>query len=720
MKSVLDEEKFRVTSVPHYDGKYAIFMGMPLDKKSYRIANGKYFVSVKSFVQNLPVEPKIGQHWIVSGKKTVEFIDRGDYTMQQFVFENPDSVECSLPESGEQLIKFIANDSDFRGIGEAKARALWDAHGSNFYKLLKKDTAESRESLRELLTVDSIDALFDGFNKYSNLEHCNWMSRIGIPANIQHRIIKNHNQKTVDAITLNPYLLIGFGAEFSMVDIIATTHFKISQDDSRRLTAALEGALIVQVSKGHTYTTAKSLRPTIKGLLTDNALVEKAFKAGADKTQYLRNETTGHFHPTAQFLMETVIAKRFKTLVENSDRFNEEDGDAFKSELAELPYELTDKQRVAVLRCLDSSISCITGGAGTGKTTVLRTALRTFHKMGYEINAVALSGRAAMRLHESIGFITKTIARILRDDPIEPTSDAPKKLLVIDEASMIDIPTMYQIVNHLNPDVRIIFAGDPNQLPPIGCGKVLSDVVASGVITNTTLDIVKRQDGSTGIPEYSRLINEGQVPPQLSTGNIHFHETSKDKIVEVCNELYEEEPNSSRLIGATIKTVSDINKLVQEKVNPNGNKMAFEINGDTFYRGDLGEGDTVLFTQNHYDLGVQNGSLGTITSVEQDETTYGEVLLDSGEKIAVTRSLMDCMELGYCITLHKGQGSQWPRIIIALQAGRIVDRAWLYTAITRAETEVHIVGSSDVFKSVTQSASNAHKRNSYLLNLLMQ
>jgi exodeoxyribonuclease V alpha subunit len=160
--------------------------------------------------------------------------------------------------------------------------------------------------------------------------------------------------------------------------------------------------------------------------------------------------------------------------------------------------------------------------------------------------------------------------------------------------------------------------------------------------------------------------------------------------------------------------------LVQKNVNHNGNKMAFEMNGDTFYRGDLGEGDTVLFTQNHYDLGVQNGSLGTITSVEQDETTYGEVLLDSGEKIAVTQSLMDCMELGYCITLHKGQGSQWPRIIIALQAGRIVDRAWIYTAITRAETEVHIVGSTQVFQSITQSPSNAHKRNSYLLNLLMQ
>ena len=720
MINAKDKQTFRVTSVPHSDGKYAIFSGVPLDRKSYRISNGKFIVSVKSSLQNLPVEPKIGQHWIVEGKRTIESIDCGDYKMQQFVFNKPESVECSLPETGEQLITFIAKDKDFRGIGESKARELWNAHGSDLYEILKKDTPESREALGGLLTADSIDALFDGFSKYSNLAYCNYMSQIGIPTKIQHRIIKNHEQKTVEAIGKNPYILIGFGMKFPDVDEIVSNHFatKIKPDNPKRLTAALQFALIKQVSNGHTYTTEKELRPVLKNLLTDKALVEKAYMAGAAIAQYLRSPTTGNFHPTPQFLMEKVVAERFKTLVKNSDRGNDEAGEAFKIELKELPYELTKKQRSAVISCIDSSISCITGGAGTGKTTVLRTALRTFHKMGYEINAVALSGRAAMRLHESIGFITKTIARMLRDDPIEPTSEAPKKLLVIDEASMIDIPTMYQIVNHINPDVRIIFAGDPNQLPPIGCGKVLSDVVASGVITNTTLDIVKRQDGSTGIPEYSRLINEGQVPPQLSIGNIHFHETSKDKIVEVCSKLFETDPASSRLMGATKKTVAEINELVQSHVNPDGNKMAFEMNGDRFYRDDLREGDTVLFTKNHYDLGVQNGSLGTLTSVAQDETTYGEVLLDSGEKVSITQSLMDCMELGYCITLHKGQGSQWPRIIIALQAGRIVDRAWLYTVITRAETEVHIVGSSDVFKSVTQSSSNAHKRNSYLLELL--
>ena len=122
--------------------------------------------------------------------------------------------------------------------------------------------------------------------------------------------------------------------------------------------------------------------------------------------------------------------------------------------------------------------------------------------------------------------------------------------------------------------------------------------------------------------------------------------------------------------------------------------------------------------QNHYDKGIQNGSLGALTSVESSGASYGEVTLDTGDKVEVTQSILDCMELGYAITLHKAQGSQFPRIIIALQNGKIVDRAWLYTAITRAEAEIHIVGSIENFRTITHAPSNSHRRNSYLAELL--
>lgn len=165
--------------------------------------------------------------------------------------------------------------------------------------------------------------------------------------------------------------------------------------------------------------------------------------------------------------------------------------------------------------------------------------------------------------------------------------------------------------------------------------------------------------------------------------------------------------------------VAEINKLTQEAVNPSGRRLEFEMHGERFFQ-NLRLNDAILFTQNHYDKGIQNGSLGTLTSIDSSGESYGEVTLDTGDKVEVTQSVLDCMELGYAITLHKAQGSQFPRIIIALQKGKIVDRAWLYTAITRAEVEIHIVGSSDELRVITEAHSNSHKRNSYLSELLHQ
>lgn len=724
MNVALHEDQMRVTSIPYNSTNMVIFSGVPLAKNSYKTNSGKYYVTIKADPDAIPVQPALGQHWSVKGYRLIEEMETGDYVMQQHTYESPEHIECSLPETGEQLIRFIARESDFKGIGESKARALWELLGKDFHSTVRKDTPESRERLRSVLSEDSINALLEGYAKYKNLAYCNWMTEHKIPASIQQRLLKHHGEKSIEAIKQNPYVLIGFGMSFTDVDNLINSNsiqlkLEVANCDQRRLSAALETAIRKEIEKGHTYTTQAALRPYLTRLLKDKELVTKAFIAGHHKAQYILNPDAGTYHPTAQLLMENVVAKRLKALASQNNLYDEYANSAYNSAVDELPYELTKKQVEAVTTCLDNAVSCITGGAGTGKTTVLRTALRAYNQMGFEIHAVALSGRAAMRLHESIGFITSTIAKLLREEPIEPTLDQQKHLLVIDEASMIDLPTMYRLVNHIHPSVRIIFTGDPDQLPPIGCGKVLADIVLSKAIANTMLDIVKRQEGSTGIPEYSKLINQGIVPEKLSTGAIHFHETTKSEIAQVCCDLYRQSPENSRVMAPTKALVADINKLTQEAVNPNGNRLEFEMHGEKFFQ-NLRLNDAILFTQNHYDKGIQNGSLGMLTSVESSGESYGEVTLDTGDKVEITQSVLDCMELGYAITLHKAQGSQFPRIIIALQKGKIVDRAWLYTAITRAETEIHIVGSSDELRVITESHSNSHKRNSYLIELLRQ
>jgi exodeoxyribonuclease V alpha subunit len=719
MSQTVNTDQFRVTSIPYCSTGQVIFTGTPLKRNSYKINNGKYYITIKSAPALLPVMPAVGQHWTVKGKRIIEEMQIGDYVMEQHSYESPDEVSCSLPETGEQLIKFIAKEKDFKGIGESKARALWQLLGKKFHSTIGKDTPDSRDRLRGVLSEDSIDALFKGYAKYTNLSACNWMSEHKIPAQIQQRILKHHDQKTVDAIKANPYLLLGFGMSFSDVDAVAAKLVKVDQFKSNphRLSAAVEMAIRKEIEKGHTYTTQNAIKPTVKKLLSDTELTNQAFIAGYQKAQFIQNGEKGTYHPTAQLLMESVVAKRLLALAKQKNLYDEHANSAYLSSADELPYDLTERQSEAVMAALENAVACITGGAGTGKTTVLRTALRAYHQLGYEIHAVALSGRAAMRLHESIGFKTMTIAALLRQEVIEPSNEQPKNLLVIDEASMIDLPTMYRLVIHLHPSTRIIFTGDPDQLPPIGCGKVLSDIVESKIIANTMLDIVKRQEGSTGIPEYSKLINGGIVPENISTGSITFHETQKDKIAQTCTKLFQASPDNSRIMGATKVMVADINKLTQNATNINGQRLEFELHGEKFFR-DLRKGDVILFTQNNYDKGIQNGSLGVLSSVESVGESYGSVMLDTGDNVEITQPVLDCMELGYCITLHKAQGSQFPRIIIALQKGMIVDRAWLYTAITRAESEIHIVGTQQDFNEITKRPSNSHKRNSYLVDLL--
>jgi exodeoxyribonuclease V alpha subunit len=715
----LHSDSLRVTSIPYVTADYVIFSGVPLKKNSYRINNGKYYITIKSDASVLPVAPAIGQQWEVSGRRLIDTVESGDHLMQQHTYEAPVEVRCTLPEDGEQLIRFIAKEKDFRGIGEQKARALWERLGADFHATLSKDTPESRSLLRDLLSEESVDALYTGYAKYKNLEACNWMAKLKIPAPIQQRLLKYHDDRSVQSINDNPYLLMGFGMSFDAVDTLTRQHFDVDDCDPKRLSAAVEMAIRKEIEKGHTYTTQSAIRPTVRKLLGSPELATQAFMAGHQKAQFVLNWEAGTYHPTAQLLMESVVAKRLLKLAAQRDLYDHEANQAYLSAVEELPYELTKKQALAVANTLDNAVSCITGGAGTGKTTVLRTALRAYHALGYSIHAVALSGRAAMRLHETIGFKTMTIARFLRQEVVESSGDQPHHLLVIDEASMIDLPTMYRLVTHISPKVRIILTGDPDQLPPIGCGKVLSDIVESEVIVNTTLDIVKRQEGSTGIPEYSKLINQGIAPERLSTGAISFHETPDTLMAERCTELFLNAPHNSRIMGATKATVAEINKRVQSAANPDGQRLEFELHGERFYR-DTRQGDAILFTQNNYDKGIQNGSLGTLVSTEAVGEHYGVVELDTGDRIDVTQSLLDCMELGYCITLHKAQGSQFPRIIIALQRGRIVDRAWLYTAITRAEAEIHIVGAASDLKAITESVSNAHRRNSHLVNLLRQ
>jgi len=681
-------------------------------------------------------EPSEGEIWSVAGEASYEEVTSFDgnyFIKKHYINANANTAKLILSKNPIGFKSFIADTPHFKGVGISTAERLWQAFGENVYKVLEE------KNLAKLLTVkrlgkESAISLITGYEKFSFLKYSKFFTDYGIPSQIQKRIYKfkgvNNRQLEFDDIEVdidptkyikeNPYSLSLFGMTFQANDKLAKKYFNVKNDDERRLISAVTQCLRKHAVKGHTVASNKEIKTQLNQLLHCDELVNKALRGAYDKKAFIIYPDSGKYQFTPTYIMENVVAKRLLKLHSHGEIYNEEDA-ACVSAFKAAKHKLEDQQREAVMTSISYAVSCITGGAGTGKTFVLNTVLHAYEELGYKIKSVALSGRAAMRMRQSIKRPSSTIAKFLREDPIENMDDN-KFLLVIDESSMVDLPTLYKIVIHINPEVRILFVGDPNQLPPIGAGNILSDIVLSGVIPNTELDIVRRQGASSGIPEYSKLINEGVVPPKLTTGAIIFHDTEFSGVVDKCVELYKEAPETSRVVAPINALVDKINTECQLELNPNGKRIEYEMNGQ-HYRDNLYLNDPVLFTQNNYEVGVQNGSLGKLISVDQDGDIIGVVQIDDfedeeSEFVSLTESLLYTLKAGYAITLHKAQGSQFPRVIVALSAGSNLDRAWLYTAVTRAEVEIHIVGPKEKLIRAIKNQSNANMRQTYLQELL--
>lgn len=706
----------RVTNVRFLNPTRSIFSGVLIEHASSKVKSAKVVVVVDVATEALPIEPAMGQQWKIAGQcQNRELEKEAHFRITESVFKDPDSVEITMPGDSESMVQFIAREPAFPRIGQTKARELVEHFGEELTEILKNG---DRERLTEVVTNESAEVLIKGFEKYKNLRYSQWLTSHSVPLSIQLRLFKLHKEDSIDQIRKNPFVLITFGLSFAECTKIAREKFGIARTDPRRTQAAVEQAVKDHCSLGHTVATEQDLKRRIEGLLHtyDKSAIESALKGAESNLCITHDSVTGFYHNTALLIMERVVAKRLQVLQKDRTELTEDQYEIISQIASRLPYSLTERQLEAVEKALSHGLSSITGGAGTGKTTVLSTTLKCYQLFGYDIKAMALSGRAAMRLEESTGIETSTIAKFLRQDLKD--EDTPT-LVVVDEASMVDINYLYRIVLKTSPTTRILLVGDPYQLPPIGPGLPFADILASGAAANTELDIVKRQDVTTGIPLYSAAIRNGQVPEELSTGKIFFHSVSDPGwIANKCSELYAQSPEVSRVIAPTLKLTLEINMQCQGRVNPSGESLFPEINGE-LYNTDFKCGDPVLFTRNDYDLGVQNGSLGRLISVEQSEDKLGLVQLDdTSETIDLYKTQLDNIQLGYAITLHKGQGSQFPRVIIALSNSKMVERSWLYTAITRSEAEVHIVGSHSKLLVAIQNESAHYARKTYLGQLL--
>lgn len=707
------EVQIRITSVGYENPWKSAMLGVAVDDAGIRNDARKVF-SISANKKLLPVEVEVGQVWKVRGLSTTRKVDKGDYVIDE-VRVLAEGMEFIFPENREAFIRFVADQKDFRGIGEVKARRLWNLWGENLIPIIKSG---DRAAFSNVLSEDAITGLFHGFKKYTALEHFGFFVANGIPQGVIQRIFKRHKADIKERIQEDPYRLLSFGLTWAMVDDIAQVRFAKAENSKIRLSAAIEECLSEESRKtGNTVIPQEALRKALKRLLKSNNLVSQALMQEHDTGAFIVSEKG--YHSAGHLIMESTIAKRLTVnRYEMAGSTNIIASESFKRAQDGLGFDPTLKQIKAVSNAHLHYVSIVIGGAGTGKTSTLRLVTQTLQAEGVEIHCIALSGRAAKRMSEATGGEALTIAKFLRNPPL---ADDKPQMVVIDEASMLDTQTMFRILTHVCPNVRIVLVGDADQLPPIGPGHVLRDLVSSGVFGIVELDVVKRQRGDSGIPDYSRSIRDGVIPHDLSAGSVTFHPVGDTDINETSVQIMSEDPETTIIVAASYSSlgggIDSLNELAQRKLNKGSERWEFDFNGERRHL-KIYKNDPVIFTANDYEARVQNGTLGRLNSIDQEEGTYGTVKTLDGEMHSVTQAMLESLRPAYAVSLHKAQGSQFRRVIVPLSKSKLIDRNWLYTAVTRAEQELHIVGSEEVFRKAVERESTSSKRQTYLTELL--
>jgi exodeoxyribonuclease V alpha subunit len=551
-----------------------------------------------------------------------------------------------------------------------------------------------------------------------------FLADCGLPAKLAEPITKIYKARTEDLIKADPYLLTSLGVPFDDVEALIT-RLKLEVSEADRSVALVEEAAHRKSMTGSTVV----LNSDIKKLASDMgySIMPQASAEAVKRGALIQVE--GGYQTIGMARMEAVVGHRINSFAcrkagddalfarwESDITEASVTGRLKEYEQEDLGFELTDEQRKAVVGALISPVCCISGGAGVGKTTILKAILGTyrgFDTRGMKVHLMALSGRAARRISQSTGYPAQTIAKYVYDSLRNTGSQAKVQddhsLVVIDEASMVDLHTMYKLVSVLPNATRILFVGDTAQLPPVGPGLIFHELVKAGIPTYN-LKVVKRQTAESGILKFATAVREGEKPhlPKLETCLRESPDFchSNDCNLDLIRSLWEEAGRSERcIILAPTNSgefgVDTINAYIQEYIGTDRPKLRhldiesglvpWRIKGRHLHLG-----DQVMVTANDYQNSIRNGDLATITEVYARPTENGEygVMELEGDLLPINDEVIEKLDLGFCITIHKSQGSQWPVTIMLLsrEGEHMTDRSLLYTGATRPQERLIILG----------------------------
>lgn len=555
----------------------------------------------------------------------------------------------------------------------------------------------------------------------------------GITVNLGVKIYKKYGDQTIVKVNENPYRLSEdiFGIGFKMADKIAQS-MGIVSTSKYRINAGIKFVLMESAGKGHTYLPKEILIRDSVGLLSvDKELVDNGVTELALNQEIQLENLDGNIcvYYMSYYYAETNVCKK---LIELSNTKSDKIKIDIEKEINRVEkgesIKFADKQKEAIKEAIENGVLIITGGPGTGKTTTINSIIQLFEDQDLSISLAAPTGRAAKRMGEATGRVAKTIHRMLeynyiddevgmafsRDDGTPIESD----VVIIDEVSMVDILLMNTLMKAIMPGTRLILVGDVDQLPSVGPGNVLRDIIDSKIIKVVKLDEIFRQAQESMIVVNAHRINKGEKPflnvkekdfffMNRNTGN-----NIVDTIIELCQDRLPRFNGYDPLKDIQILTpmkkgdtgVNIINEKMQETLNPQKNGKAEKKVGDITFR----VGDKVMQVKNNYKQkwrltedhkiieegeGVFNGDYGFITNIDNED---GEltILFDDNREASYQFGQLDELKLAYATTIHKSQGSEFPVVIIPSAWGppMLLTRNLLYTAITRAKELVVIVG----------------------------
>lgn len=701
----------------------AIFTGVPIDADGAVLDAGTYVVvkATRGVLGTTRVER--GQWWRVKGavarRKIV--VDGFALTEQQL---DAEAGYLARP-SGEHIVTFIAENPAFEGLGAVKARRLWEKYGESLYQMLE---AGDPLAFTGALTPEAAQRLVSAWKASGQGQNLQWLQAVGLDVRMGRKALRFFGDDTKSSIEEDPYRLLSFSGKWAAVDQLAKARFGVALDDPRRLRGAVEEACYRMFALGHTSMLTVDLMEKVSPLLGRPAngmrwrdLLATALSEGLSNGTVVK--TAYGLQPLGAMVMERQVACSISERLKRPGQAQMPQ-EAVERVIATVEeqdgIELNPEQRQAIHMANVHRFCCITGGAGVGKTTVLKALYRLYDKAGTRVSQVALAGRAAKRMQEATGRPALTIASFL-NGVVAAAFDGPA-VLVVDEASMVDLISMNRVCQALPPHVRMVLVGDPFQLMPVGPGLVFHSVLQVPGVPVTELKTVKRYGGE--IAAVAAAVRGGRWRDMSSDDSqpIAFIPCEKRLVAELVVELYALDTTGTQVLASMRNGPSGtktLNMLCQARFTKAQPAIArWRDEHEQAVPCGLNLSDIVLCTRNLWDKGLQNGSLGRVLEVAPLQTSGTPTLEDAlawvewddGVRRAVTLDMLDDLELGYCVTVHKAQGSQWRRVIIPIADSRLLDRTLLYTAITRAQSQVILVGDVEAARKAVLAPQKVHSR----------